>query len=194
MAAAVGAAAGVALAVPLGVLLGVFLFKRISGPLVEHMMSEAKGWSIVETIVFGILLFVAALAIVVVIVISLVAPIFLLVPLLVTAVALRLTRAGLIMRSLWLMLAALAVLSAVFLPVLHVFDDRTNWWTWVVLVAAAAFLGRLLVEAYKPDLAGRPASGLDVWLRWKRLGVAWLVLIVVVVVGMISLASNRITR
>lgn len=192
-AAAAGATAGVLLSVPLGVYLAVTLFEHLGVPLMDAVISgPTKDMPFLEKLVAFLFLAVAAIVIAVDVVVALVAPIFVVVPLLVTAVALRLARAGLITRTLWLMLAAVVGLAVVVLPTLSVFDGEPDFWLWVVLVAGGAFAGRFVVELWKPDLAGRPAEAGTGWRRWKGLGLAWLILLAIAVVGIVVLVLLRL--
>jgi hypothetical protein len=193
-AAAGGSVAGVLVAMPIGAYLAALLFEHVGVPLAREIVSDgtSQGGPVLETILVGVFLVLAALVLAIYVVVALVAPIFVVLPLLATSIVLRLTGAGLITRTLWLMLGVVALLAAVFFPTLSVFDVDAGWPVWIVLVALGGFLGRLIVELWRPDLANRPASTAAVWHRWKRLGVVWLVLFLVAIVGMLILAVTRL--
>ncbi|MFI0368822.1 hypothetical protein ACH35V_13130 [Actinomadura sp. 1N219] len=180
-AAACGAVAGTAVAVPLAVLLFFVLFIHVGIPLLEEIVSGelTPEMSLVETIIIGFLLIVVLAVLMIYLILALVAPIFVLVPLLSTAIALRLAGGGAILRSLWLMLAMIAVYTVVALPAASAVEVDVQWWAWAAIVAFSAFGGRLVVELWRPDLAGSPQSFRSLWRRWKTLVLAWSVTAVV---------------
>lgn len=193
-AAAGGAVAGVLLAVPLGAYLAVALFGDLGIPLMKEMVSEGTdGLSGIHAIVVGALVVFVAFVFAIYLVVALVAPMFVVVPLLATAAALRLVGAGAITRSLWLMLGIVGALAGTVLPATSVLNLDTHWWTWVLIVATGSFVSRLIVELWKPDLAGTPANVTAVWQRWRRLGVAWLILTMTAVAGTVILFLARVT-
>jgi hypothetical protein len=158
-AAAGGAVADVLLALPLGAYLAVALFDDLGVPLVKEMISGGtEGLSGVQGIIVGAFVVFVAFVFAIYLVIALVAPIFVVIPLLTTAAALRLTGAGAITRSLWLMLGIVGVLAGTILPALSVLNLDARWWTWVLIVATGSFVGRLIVELWRPDLAGTPPT------------------------------------
>ena len=175
-AAAVGAAVGALGAMTIGGPLFALLFIHVGGPIAGGIISDAtQGRSGVEAVLVAIFVVIAAVMVAILVVTVLVAPVFVVLPLAATAVALRLTKAGLIMRSLWLTLAAVAGLAVVRLALaghrpsiaihlsgddqsraLHLSHVGPGGWMWVLIVAAGAFAGRLAVELWKPDQASRP--------------------------------------
>lgn len=189
-----GAVAGFVVAVPLGAYLAFVLFVRVGVPFVNAILDGAltRDMPGVQAFIVGALLVVAAVVVAVCLVFALVAPIFVLVPLLGTATALRLSRAGVITRTLWLTFALVTALAAAVLTVLWALDARPQWWMWPGLVCIGAFLGRLIVELSDPGSADQPADLSTVGKRWKRLGLAWLVLLVVGVAGGVALAVGTL--
>ncbi|MQA06101.1 MAG: hypothetical protein GEV07_26415 [Streptosporangiales bacterium] len=181
--AAGGAVAGVAAAIPLGALLTAFLFDTVGTAIVDEIMSDgvAEGLSGIEAFFGGLMLAIAAIMIAIMVVLALVAPVFVVLPMLGAGVALRVARAGLIMRSLWLSLAALALLVAAAAAVLSAFDADGKWWMWVVVVAAASLVGRLAVELWEPQRAATrsPVAFTRVW--WRLL-IVWICLLVAALV------------
>ncbi|MBX6724311.1 MAG: hypothetical protein IRY92_13940 [Dactylosporangium sp.] len=91
------------------------------------------------------------------------------------------------------MLGIVGVLAGTVLPATSVLDLDTHWSTWVLIVAIGSFTGRLIVELWKPDLAGTPADVRAVWQRWRRLGLAWLILTTTAVAGTVILFLARVT-
>jgi hypothetical protein len=193
-AAAGGAIVGVLLAIPLGVYLVVTLFEDFGLPLAKGMIRQGtETLSGLDLIVVGVFVLITAIVFALYLVVALVAPIFVVLPLLVTAVALRLSGAGAITRSLWLMLAIVGVLAATIPPTLSLFDLPNQRWTWLGIVATAAFAGRLIVELSMPERADQPTNVTAAWQRWRRLGIAWLVLTVIAVAGSVILVLTRVT-
>jgi hypothetical protein len=195
-AAAAGAVAGLVLAVlvaiPLGPLLFSVLFEYVGLPIVEWIIFSGgrPDMSSLEGFITGVFLMIAgvALAIAVAIVtacvvIVLVAPIFVLVPLLATATVLRLVGAGMIIRTLWLMLGMIVALAIAILPTFPALHIGAHRWVWIAIVAGGASVGRLVVELWKPELANKPADVAAIWKRWKRVGTAWLVFALVAIVS-----------
>ncbi|TDB83517.1 hypothetical protein E1264_28150 [Actinomadura sp. KC216] len=180
-AAAVGAVAGAAIAVPLAILLFTVLFIHVGVPLIEEIVSGGltPDMSLIEKIIVGIFLLLAVTVLVIYLILALVAPVFVLVPLLSTAIALRLAGGGAILRSLLLMLAMIAAYTVVAVPAASAVEIDVQWWTWAAIVAFSAFGGRLVVELWRPDLAGTPQRFGNLWRRWKTLGLAWLITLVV---------------
>jgi hypothetical protein len=194
VAAATGAAAGVMLALPIGSFLAVVLFKEVGAPLAKRIVTDAlaQSDSAIETIVVAIFLTIAALMLAVYVVIVLVAPVFILVPMLASAAALRLAHAGLITRTLWLWLGLSVFLAVVLLPASSPFHVRPDWWLWALMVSTAGFVGRLIVELWQPELAGTPASVGDTLRRWKTLLLVWAVLLSVAIIALVTLARFRV--
>lgn len=182
--AAGGAAGGLVIAVPLGAFLGVWLFEHVGVPVAEGIISGGAGGSggddWLESLVVGIFLAIAAIMVAVLVVAALVAPVFVVLPMLGTAVALRLTGAGLILRTMWLSLAAFVLLGVGTAALVEALDVRTHWWMWAAVVAVGSFAGRLVVEAWQPRAAG-VRGPLTVTRRWKALVIVWLCLLVVAV-------------
>lgn len=193
VAAAGGAVAGVLLAVPFGLLLFIVLLLRVGIPLILKIIHElTSGMSTFDAIVVGIPLGVILVIVAICVVIVLVAPIFILLPLVTTAAVLRYTNAGMILRTLWLMLGMTFLLVAAIMPMLSLFHLHAYWWTWVAIVAGGAFVGRLIVELWKPDLANKATASAVVQRRWIRLALAWFILALLAVVGSIILFVYKI--
>ncbi|MFI0408321.1 hypothetical protein [Actinomadura sp. 3N508] len=180
-AAAAGALAGAAVAVPLAALLFFVLLIHVGFPAIGEIVSGAlpPEMSFIEKVAAGFLLLLAVSVLVVFVILALVAPIFVLVPMLSTAIALRLAGGGAILRSLWLMLAMIAASTVVALPTASAAEVDVQWWAWAGIVAFSAFGSRLLVELWRPDLAGSPQGFGNLWRRWKTLILAWLITLVV---------------
>jgi hypothetical protein len=193
-AAAGGAVAAVLLAFPLGAYLVVALFAEIGLPLAKEMTRQGtEGLSGVHLVVVGGLVLLVALLFALYLAVALVAPIFVVLPLVVTAAALRLGGAGAITRTLWVMLAIAGVLAATIPATVSQLDLKAHRWTWLVIIAAAAFAGRLIVELWVPERADQPTSVSAAWRRWRRLVIAWLVLTMIAVAGAVVLVLTRVT-
>jgi hypothetical protein len=179
LAAAGGASAGMLLAVPLGGLLFVILFERLGTAIIRDITSGAltNDLSGVEAVLVGIFVIIGALMVAILAVVALVLPVFVIVPIVTTALALRLAGAGLIARTLLLALGGVVALAAVARMASSSVEIDLNWWTWALVAAVGAFAGRLVVELWKPDEAGRGAHGDEEWRRWIRLGVVWIALV-----------------
>lgn len=184
-AAAVGAVAGGLVAFPVGTFLAALLFthvgKRIVTDIVASGTDDVHG---VAAVFAAIMLVVAGIAIAAIVVVALVAPVFVLLPMVATGLALRLTRAGLVLRTVWLTLAAVAVLSVAVLLALSAAEADAHWWMWLAVVGVAAFVGRAVVELVWPVPADLPAGRMSVSRRWKALGVTWLLVVAVVLAGL----------
>ncbi len=178
-AASVGAAAGTLAAIVVGGPLAALLFIHIGEPVVEGLTAGAtEGRSGIEAVFAGLFAAIGAVLIAILIVAAIIAPLFVLLPLAAAAIALRLTGAGLILRSLWLMIVAVAAVV-----VISLFQSRSQLgpstadidgphsvllgggaWILVLTAAGAAFVGRLCVELWNPDRAasrlrsGRPSG------------------------------------
>lgn len=193
--AAGGAVAGVAVAIPVGAVLAMFLFEHVGTAVVEGIMSEATdGRSGIEAAIVAVMLAIAAIMVAVLVVVALVAPVFVVLPMLGAGLALRLTRAGLILRSLWLSLAALAVLVGGVAGVLSLFEVRGPWWLWMLVVALASFVGRLTVEARQPQRAAVRSSA-ALGKRWLVLVIVWICLVgVAIVLGVVLFATSGVDQ
>lgn len=184
---AAGAVVGTFVAVPVGQVLFVVLFAHVGKAVIDEVLGGdvLAGRPVIEAVLVAIVLVMAAFVLAVLVVCVLVAPVFVILPLAGSAVALRLARAGLVMRTLWLTLAA-AVLLAVGVGVaLEALELRTDGWVWLVIVASAAFVARIVVELWEPERACRPDGAART--RWKRLAVVWVVLVVAAVVAATAL-------
>ncbi|GAB3427845.1 hypothetical protein [Flindersiella endophytica] len=190
LAAAGGALAGGLLAVPIAGVLFVFLFERVGVSIVESVVSEAmEGVDGLEALFVGLFLALAAVVLAVVIVVALVAPVFVVLPMVAVAVALRLARAGLIMRTIGFTLATVLALAVGVVLVANVAGLKVQWWLCFPVLAAGGFAGRYLVERTRPDRAGVPDTAV-VGRRWKRVAVAWLVVVLVGVAGGIAVVLS----
>ncbi|MQA78112.1 MAG: hypothetical protein GEV10_06490 [Streptosporangiales bacterium] len=63
---------------------------------------------------------------------------------------------------------------------------------WLVIVAAAAFVARSVVELWMPERARRADGAVRTW--WKRLAVVWAVLVVVAVAAAMTLVVPAAPR
>lgn len=180
--AAGGAAGGLVIAVPVGAYLGAWLFEHVGTRIVEGIITggATDGLGGLEAVIVGVFLAIAAIVVALLVVAALVAPVFVVLPMLGTAVALRVTGAGLILRTLWLSLAAFVLLGVGTATVVEALDVRMHWWMWAAVVAVGSFAGRFVVEAWQPRLAG-VRTPLAVTRRWMVLLVVWLCLLVVAV-------------
>lgn len=184
-AAAGGATAGGLVAFPLGGLLATWLFARIGTRIISGIVSDGlRGVHGIAVVFAAILLVVAGLAVAAIVIAVLVAPVFVVLPMLATGVALRLTRAGLVLRTLWLTLAAVAVLSIGVLLGLSAVKGNAHWWLWLVIVGGAAFLARMVVELAWPEPSARAAGPVSVGRRWKLVGAVWLIAVVAVLAAL----------
>ncbi|MEV0800430.1 hypothetical protein AB0I34_22240 [Kribbella sp. NPDC050281] len=209
-AAAVGAAIGGLAAVLVGGPLFAWLFIHVGGPIAGDMISGAtEGRSGIEGALVGLFVVIAAVIVAVLVVAALVAPVFVLLPLGATAFALRLAKAGLILRSLWLTIAAVAGLAAVRLMLfhgrpaitIHASSDRQSGdlhlphfgpggWTWILIIAGGAFAGRLVVELWRPAQAAQPDPVTALAKPWQRLVRIWVgILVLVVVVVLVTVVA-----
>lgn len=207
-AAAVGAAIGGLAAVLVGGPLFAWLFIHVGGPLAGDMISQAtEGRSGIEGALVGLLVVIAAVIVAVLVVAALAAPVFVLLPLGAAAFALRLTGAGLIMRSLWLTIAAVAGLAALRLILfqgrpaitIHVSSDQPSGdlphfgpggWAWILIIAGGAFAGRLVVELWKPAEAARPDPATALAKPWQQVVRVWVrILVLVVVVVLVTVVA-----
>lgn len=183
-----GALAGGLLAVPIGAVLFVFLFERVGIPIVDSVVTSAlddvRG---IEALFVGVFLVLAGLVVAIIVVVALVAPVFVVLPMVAVAVALRLCRAGLIMRTVGLTLVTVLGLALTVLIVANVAGLRVEWWFCFPVLAVGGFAGRYLVEVSRPDRAGLPDQ-VVLGPRWKRLTLAWLVIVLVGVAGAIALS------
>jgi hypothetical protein len=174
-----GALVGGLLAVPVAGVLFVALFERVGVRIMESVVSGAfEDVSGIEDVIAAIFLMIAAVMIAVIVVGALVAPVFLVLPMTAVAVSLRLTKAGFIMRTVWLTLVTVLVLAAGVLMVAKVADVQLKWWAILPVLAIGGFLGRYIVELSWPGRAGLPDRSV-VGTKWKRLTVAWLVIMLV---------------
>jgi hypothetical protein len=100
------------LAVPVGLALFEFLFDRIGARIRDDVFSDATtGSSGVESLLAAIFMPIAAVMVAVIVVVAMVAPVFAVLPIVGIVVALRSSRAGLIMRSVAFTLAAAFLLG-----------------------------------------------------------------------------------
>lgn len=174
-----GALVGGLLAVPVAGVLFVALFERVGVRIMESVVSGAlDDVSGIEGVIAAIFLVIAAVMIAVIVVVALVAPVFLVLPMTAVAVSLRLTKAGLIMRTVWLTLATVLVLAVGGLMAANAADVEVNWWAILPVLAIGGFLGRYIVELSWPGPAALPGRSV-VGTKWKRLTVAWLVIMLV---------------
>jgi hypothetical protein len=182
-----GALVGGLLAVPVAGVLFVALFERVGVRIMESVVSGAlEDVSGIEGVIAAIFVVIAAVMIALIVVVALVAPVFLILPMTAVAVSLRLTKAGLIMRTVWLTLVTVLVLAAGVLMAANVADVRLSWWAILPVLAIGGFLGRYIVELSWPGRAGLPDRNV-VGPRWKRLTVAWLVIMLIGAVGAATL-------
>lgn len=160
---ATGAVLGTYAAVQIGPLLFAYLFTRVGKPVMNDIIggSRTEGFSGLEAVLVGIFVFIGAVVVAILVVCVLVAPVFLLLPMAATAIALRLAGAGLIVRTLWLMLGTVAVLAVVVQATysaleVSAFNRVDSGVAWALMVGVGAFVGRLVVEFWKPvEAAGR---------------------------------------
>lgn len=188
-AAAGGAVTGFVLAIPLGVYLVILLFWKVGTPLLNAILHGdlTPGVSGLRAFILGTILVIVAFVTVLCLVLALAAPIFLLVPLLASATALRLTRAGAITRTLWLTLALVLALASAVLLTLWTLNADPEWWMWPLVVGVGAFLARLTIELTRPAQSHRPSTTPALGPRWKHLTIAWLTLLAVGVIGGVAL-------
>jgi hypothetical protein len=187
-AAAGGAVAGGLLAVPLGAVLFLYLFERVGVRIVDSVISSAlDDVNGLEALVVGLFLAIAGLVLAIIVVVALVAPVFVVLPMVAVAVALRLSRAGLIMRTVGLTLAVVIGLGLAVSMLANLAGARVEWWFCFPVLAVAGFAGRYIVERASPDRAGVPDREV-VGPRWKRVALAWLVIVLVGVVGAIAVS------
>lgn len=184
-AAAVGACAGGLVAFPVGGFLAAYLFTNVGKSIVTGVVSRGmEGQHGLQAVFVAILLFVAGIVMAAIVVFALVAPVFVLLPMATTGIALRLARAGLVMRSLWLTLAAAALFSIAVLMVLSAAKADARWWMWLAIVVVSAFVGRAVVELSWPVPSGVPARAMAVGRRWKTFGVVWLLVVAAVLAAL----------
>ncbi|MEQ7124451.1 hypothetical protein ABN034_07990 [Actinopolymorpha sp. B11F2] len=193
-AAAGGAVAGVLLAVPVGSFLLVVLFERLGTAIIRDISSGALADDLsgVEAVIAGVFLLLTAVLVAILVVVALVTPVFVIVPMATTALALRLAGAGLIARTLLLALGGVVVLAGGLRMALSSVGVDLDWWTWVLAAAGGAFAARLVVELWKPDDAGRGDDSDDSddgWRRWIRLGVVWIALAALAIVLVLLLVG-----
>lgn len=186
--AAAGAAVGTLVAVPVGQVLFAVLFAHVGKAVMESVIGsvDLAGRPVIEAVILGIVLVLAGLVIAIFVVSILVAPVFVILPLAASGIALRLVRAGLVLRTVWLTLATAVILAVGIGVALEALELRTEGWVWLVIVASAAFVARIVVELWTPERARRPDGA--VRSRWKRLAVVWVVLVVGAVVAAMALA------
>lgn len=91
------------------------------------------------------------------------------------------------------MLAIVGLLAMTIPTTFSVFELEAHWWTWLCIVATGAFAGRLIVELWKPELADKSTDVTTFWQRWRRLGIAWLVLAMTGIAGGLVLFLTRVT-
>jgi hypothetical protein len=183
LAAAGGAAVGTVLAIPMGGILFAVLFERLGTAIIRDITSGAlEDASGVEAVVVGIFVVIGALMAAVLVVVALVTPVFVLLPTASTALALRVAGAGLIARSLLVGMGVVVVLAGGMRVASSAVDLDYDWWTWVLVTAGGALVGRLVVEAWKPAEAGQRHTGAKGWRRWSRLGMTWVALVVLAIV------------
>ncbi|MEQ4209312.1 hypothetical protein [Actinopolymorpha sp. B9G3] len=189
-AAAGGAAAGALLAVPVGGFLIVVLFERIGTAIIRDITSGAvtDDMSGVEAVIAAVFLLLTAVLVAILVVVALVTPVFVILPMAATALALRLAGAGLIARSLLVGLGLVIGLAAGVGAASSSVDIDMDLWIWILVAAAGAFGGRLVVELWKPDDAGR-VDGATGRRRWSRLGVAWAALLALAIVLILLLVK-----
>ncbi len=169
------------LAIRLGAVLVAVLFTHLGEPIMREIMSggATEGLSGIQAVLVGVFVLIGAFVVALLVVVTLVSPIFLLLPVATTALALFTSRAGLILRTLWLMLMVIAVLAVVVNTVTFLLDVRADRPVWAGVLVVGGFLGRMIVEFWKPDQAGvRTSAGVAVD-RWTRLGLVWLALVLV---------------
>lgn len=180
-AAALGSAAGVGIAIPVAVALVAWLVagpgKKLFNEIIEDGLEDVSG---VAAAVASIGLAIMAAVVVMTLIVALVAPMFVVLPLVCSAVALRLARAGLILRSTMLSLGAMLALALATDVVLDALDLRGDWWILVVLVAGAHVIGRLVVEIWEPARAGVPTPVVH-RRRWVVLVAVWFGLLVLAI-------------
>lgn len=183
-AAAAGALAGSLVALPVGGFLLVFLVHRVAGPIIEAMADAPDGASGLESALASIGGAIVGVMIAAVVVLSLVGPVMVLIPAAGAASALRLVKAGLILRTLWIALGAALLLGIVVGALLDALNVRAGVWFWLGTVPLGAFLARLLVEVGTPQRAALPDGRLTSGRRWRRAGIGLLgaVLLALVVV------------
>lgn len=183
-----GAVAGGLVAVPVGGALVTVLFARLGTRIVRGIVAGevTEGLSGLEGLVAAIALVIAGVAVAILVVCALVAPVFVVLPLVGVGVALRVARAGLIIRTLWLSLAALVLVVVASAALIEALDARGHWWMWAAAVAFAGFLGRFAVELWEPRAAG-VRTPVAMSRRWKVLLVVWAGLVVVATVAGVAL-------
>lgn len=194
--AAAGALIGALVAIPLGVLLVGFLFEHIGEPLMHGIASDStEGRSGLEAVFSGIFGVIAGLMLALLVVVALAGPVFVLLPLAATATGLRLARAGLILRTLWLTLAIGVVIGLVGSALLDALAVPGAGWSWLLAVPLSAFLARLVVELWRPDRAALPDVAVVTGRGWRWAGIVLgaLMLIVVVVVALFLLIASTAT-
>jgi hypothetical protein len=184
-AAAGGAVAGALVAFPVGGLLATWLFARIAPRIVNSIITDGlKGVHGLEAVFAAIMLVIAGVMVTLVVVVALVAPVFVVLPMLATGMALRLSGAGLVLRTLWLTLGTVAVLSVSALLGLSALKLDAHWWMWLVIVGVAASLARVVVELVWPEHSARVPGPVSVGRRMKLVGVVWLIVVVAVLAAL----------
>lgn len=190
--AAAGALIGAVVAVPVAAFLIPFLMEQVAAPIVREMGSSAGGGSGFESALGGLVGVIIGVMLAAVVVFSLVAPILVLLPVGITAASLRMVKAGLILRTLWLGMAACVVLGVIAARLASALGAPTGW-AWLLMVPVGAFLARFVVEACWPDRAALP-DVMTLTVGWRRAGVGLigamvLSLVVVVVFFMFAKVS-----
>lgn len=143
-AAAGGAVVGTLFALVAGKYFAGPLLARVGGSMIDDVLTKVGTGELAGLgAIFAVF---ATMLVGLVVMAALIAPIFIVVPLALLGIVLRLTRADLIMRTIWLTLATGIVLVITGTLALSTLDVTPGQWFWFVIVAAAAFFARLLVE------------------------------------------------
>jgi len=185
-AAGAGALVGGLIAVPTAGRLGLYLFETLGTRIIDGVLTSAlddvSGISAFFVAAFALVFGVTLAALVV---LALVAPLFVVLPIVVTAVTLRLTGAGLILPTVAWTLVWGGGFAVAAWAVAALADHRLDGWSVIPAVALAASLGRVTVELWRPERAGVPDEGV-LGRRWRRVALSWLLVLVIATVAAVG--------